>query len=250
MNENLYKYTLRLADNGLILSHRLAEYISCAPFLEEDLALTNTGLDLLGQSEALLKYAAEMKGGIDEDWLAFARNEEDYYNFHMVEYPNEDYGYVITRQFFIDVFNFFNYSQLVNSKDSTIAAIAAKALKEVTYHLRRSSEWIVRLGDGTEESNARIQNCLNNLWMYIDEFFETDQIHAQLQSEGIAADLDLVRKQWNQKVEAVLAEASLKKPEGAKYSLVYGKDGGHTEYMGFLLCELQYLKNRYPEAIW
>lgn len=250
MNENLYKYTLRLADNGLILSHRLAEYISCAPFLEEDLALTNTGLDLLGQSEALLKYAAEMKGGIDEDWLAFARNEEDYYNFHLVEYPNEDYGYVITRQFFIDVFNFFNYSQLVNSKDSTIAAIAAKALKEVTYHLRRSSEWIVRLGDGTAESKERIQTCISDLWMYVDEFFETDELHTNLHKEGIATDLDLIRKQWHQKVAEVLEEATLTKPEGAKYSLVYGKDGGHTEYMGFLLADMQFLKNKYPEAIW
>lgn len=250
MNNNLYKYTLRLADNGLILSHRLAEYISCAPFLEEDLALTNTGLDLLGQSEALLKYAAEQRGDVDEDYLAFGRNEEDYYSFHITEYPNEDYGYVIARQFLVDVFNFYNYSQLVDSKDETIAAIAKKAIKEVTYHLRRSSEWIIRLGDGTDESKARIQQCLDDLWMYTDEFFESDEVQDELQKQGIASDLDTIRKQWNQKVADVLNEATLTKPEKPKYSLVYGKDGGHTEFMGFLLADMQYLKNRYPEAIW
>ncbi|CAG5076453.1 1,2-phenylacetyl-CoA epoxidase subunit PaaC [Parvicella tangerina] len=250
MNDSLYKYTLRLADNGLILSHRLAEYISCAPFLEEDLALTNTGLDLLGQSEALLKYAAEIKGGVDEDWLAFARNEEDYFNFHMVEYPNEDYGYVIARQFLIDVFNYYNYTQLVDSKDERIAAVAKKAIKEVTYHLRRSSEWIIRLGDGTEESKTRIQQCLEDLWMYTDEFFEVDEVQEELHKQGIASDLNVIRKQWNQKVAEVLEEATLTKPEKPKYSLVYGKDGGHTEYMGFLLADMQYLKNRYPEATW
>lgn len=250
MNEHLYKYTLRLADNGLILSHRLAEYISCAPFLEEDLALTNTGLDLLGQAEAFLKYAAEQRGDTDEDYLAFARNEEDYYNFHIVEYPNEDYGYVIARQFLMDVFNYYNYKQLVESKDETIAAIAQKAIKEVTYHLRRSSEWIIRLGDGTDESKSRIQSCINDLWMYTDEFFELDDLHEELQKTGIASDLDMIRKQWHQKVGEVLEEATLTKPEQPKYSLVYGKDGGHTEYMGFLLADMQFLKNRYPEAIW
>lgn len=250
MNDNLYKYTLRLSDNGLILSHRLAEYISCAPFLEEDLALTNTGLDLLGQSEALLKYAAEQKSDRDEDALAFARNEEEYYNFHITEYPNEDYGYVIARQFLIDVFNFYNYTQLVNSKDQTIAGVAQKAIKEVTYHLRRSSEWIIRLGDGTDESKQRIQQCIDDLWMYTDEFFETDDVHEALQQLGIAADLEVIRKQWHQKVAEILTEATLSKPEKPKYSLVYGKDGGHTEYMGFLLADMQFLKNKYPEAIW
>jgi ring-1,2-phenylacetyl-CoA epoxidase subunit PaaC len=210
----------------------------------------NTGLDLIGQAEALLKYAAEQKGDVDEDYLAFARNEEDYLNFHIVEYPNTDFGYLITRQFFMDVFNYYNYSQLVNSSDATIAGIAGKALKECTYHLKRSSEWIVRLGDGTAESKERIQACINELWMYVDEFFEVDELHENMQKQGVAADLDTIRKQWNQKVSEVLEEATLTKPEGAKYSLVYGKDGGHTEYMGFILCEMQFLKNRYPEATW
>lgn len=250
MNQELYQYTLRLADTALILSHRLCEYTSCGPFLEEDLASMNTGLDLIGQAEAFLKYAAELSGNTNEDKLAFQRNEEDYKNFHIVEYPNSDFGYLVTRQFYIDVFNYYNYSQLVNSKDATISAIAGKAIKEVTYHLKRSSEWIIRLGDGTAESKERIQACLNDLWMYVDEFFETDEIHSTLLKQGIAADLDVIRKQWHKKVDEVLEEATLTKPEGAKHSLVYGKDGGHTEYMGFILSEMQYLNNRYPEAIW
>lgn len=250
MNQDLYTYTLRLADTPLILSHRLCEYTSCGPFLEEDLASMNTGLDLIGQAEALLKYAAELKGDTNEDKLAFQRNEEDYFNFHIVEYPNKDFGYLVVRQFYIDVFNYFNYSQLLNSKDATIAGVAAKAMKEVTYHLKRSSEWIVRLGDGTAESKERIQTCLNDLWMYVDEFFEIDEVQKNMQEQGIGSDLALIRKQWHQKVEEVLEEATLTKPEGAKYSLVYGKDGGHTEYMGFLLSEMQFLNNRYPEATW
>ena len=250
MNTDLYNYTLRLADNGLILSHRLAEYISCGPFLEEDLALTNTGLDLLGQSEALLKYAASLNGNVDEDYLAFGREEYEYLNFHIVEYPNEDYGYLITRQFFMDVFNYYNYTQLKASKDETIAAIAAKSLKEVTYHLKRSSEWIIRLGDGTEESHNKIQSCIDNLWMYVDEFFETDEIQEKLHVAGIASDINLLKKQWHSKVEEVLEAATLKKPVQAKFSLVYGKDGGHTDFMGYLLAEMQFLKNRFPNEVW
>jgi ring-1,2-phenylacetyl-CoA epoxidase subunit PaaC len=250
MKEDLYQYTLRLADNGLILSHRLAEYISCGPFLEEDLALTNTGLDLLGQAEALLKYAAEQNGTIDADWLAFGREEYDYRNFHVVEYPNEDYGYLITRQFFMDVFNYFNFTQLQDSKDDTISAIAAKSLKEVTYHLKRSSEWIVRLGDGTEESHNRIQKCIDDLWMYVDEFFEEDEVNESLKASGVASDLSVIRKEWHAKVAEVLELATLTKPEQPKYSLVYGKDGGHTDFMGYLLTELQFLKNRFPNEVW
>jgi len=250
MSTDLYKYTLRLADNGLILSHRLAEYISCAPFLEEDLALTNTGLDLLGQSEALLKYAAEQNGSVDEDYLAFGREEYEYYNFHMVEYPNEDYGYVIARQFLMDVFNYYNYTLLKDSKDKTIAAIAAKSIKEATYHLKRSSEWIIRLGDGTEESREKIQTCINDLWMYVDEFFETDEVHERLVAAGIAADISAVKTSWNKKVSEVLEAATLTKPTLPKYSLVYGKDGGHTDYMGYILTEMQFLKNRFPKAVW
>ncbi len=250
MNTDLYKYTLRLADNSLILGHRLSEYISCGPFLEEDLALTNTGLDLIGQAEALLKYAAEQNGTIDEDYLAFGREEYEYLNFHLVEYPNEDYGYLITRQFLMDVFNVINYTLLKDSKDATIAAIAAKSLKEVTYHLKRSSEWMIRLGDGTQESHDKIQECVNNLWMYTDEMFDIDEVHERLQKEGIAADLSLIKKQWHAKVDEVFEIATIKKPELPKYSLVYGKDGGHTDYMGYLLAEMQFLKNRFPKEVW
>ena len=150
----------------------------------------------------------------------------------------------------MDVFNYYNYTLLKDSKDQTIAAIAAKSIKEATYHLKRSSEWIVRLGDGTEESNEKIQACINELWMYVDEFFETDEVHDRLVAAGIAADITKVKVSWNKKVSEILETATLKKPELPKYSLVYGKDGGHTDYMGYILTEMQFLKNRFPKEVW
>jgi ring-1,2-phenylacetyl-CoA epoxidase subunit PaaC len=250
MNSNLFQYTLRLADNGLILSHRLAEYVSCGPFMEEDLAITNVGLDLLGQAEAFLKYAAQIKGDTDEDALAFGRDEEDYTNFHLVEYPNEDYGFLIARQFLFDAFNHSLYSHLKNSKDATIAAIAAKSLKEVNYHYKRSSEWIIRLGDGTEESSQRIQNCFDLLWMYTHELFEADALDKEMLSQGIGVDLSVIKQEWDKRIVEVFEEATLTIPNVAKHSLVYGKQGGHTEYMGYLLAEMQFLKIRYPKEVW
>ncbi len=250
MNTDLYKYTLRLADTALILSHRLCEYTSKGPFLEEDLASMNTGLDYIGQAEALLKYAAKQNGTVDADQLAFAREEDEYANFHLVEFPNQDFGYLITRQFFMDVFSFYNFQLLKESKDETLAALAAKSLKEVTYHLKRSSEWMIRLGDGTAESHDRIQGCVNHLWMYVDEMFDEDEVNTNLLKENIATDLSEVKKKWMKKVSEVFEIATLTKPEQPKYSLVYGKDGGHTEYMGFLLTEMQFLKNRFPQDTW
>jgi ring-1,2-phenylacetyl-CoA epoxidase subunit PaaC len=250
MNTKLYQYTLRLADNGLILSHRLAEYVSRGPFMEEDLAITNVGLDLLGQAEAFLKYAAELKGGVTEDDLAFTRDEEEYTNFHLVEYPNEDYGYLIARQFLFDAYNIALYTQLKNSKDTTIASIAAKSLKEVNYHYKRSSEWIVRLGDGTEESHNRIQQCFNELWMYTHEFFEADDLDREMAANGIGVDLSVIQNEWNRRIADVFTEATLNIPAVPKHSLVYGKQGGHTEYMGYLLAEMQFLRIKYPNEVW
>jgi ring-1,2-phenylacetyl-CoA epoxidase subunit PaaC len=250
MNTNLYQYTLRLADNGLILSHRLAEYVSRGPFMEEDLAITNVGLDLLGQAEAFLKYAAELKGGVTEDDLAFTRDEEEYTNFHLVEYPNEDYGFLIARQFLFDAYNIALYTQLKNSKDATLASIAAKSLKEVNYHYKRSSEWIVRLGDGTAESHDRIQQCFNALWMYTHELFEADDLDREMAANGIGVDVSLIQADWNKRIADVFDEATLSIPTVAKHSLVYGKQGGHTEYMGYLLAEMQFLRIKYPNEVW
>lgn len=250
MENNLYKFCLRLGDTNFILSHRLGEYSSNGPFLEEDLSITNVALDLIGQGEAFYKYAAELKGGITADDLAYRRDEIDYQNFHLVEYPNKDFAYITVRQFFIDTYNYYLYTALKSSTDETIAAIAAKSLKEVTYHLKRSSEWMLRLGDGTQESHDKTQTAVNHLWMYTDELFDMDDVHSALVSKGIAVDLSEIQNQWNDKVNAVLTEATLKKPDHVKHSLVYGKHGGHTECMGFILTDIQYLTNRYPDAIW
>jgi len=251
MENNLYTYCLRLADTSLILSYRLAEYSSHGPFLEEDLAITNVGLDLIGQAESLYKYAAEIKGGgLTADDIAYKRDEIDYKNLHLVEYPNEDFAYITVRQFFMDVYNYYIYSDLKNSSDKTIAAIAAKSLKEVTYHLRRSSEWMSRLGDGTEESHNKVQTAVNELWMYTDELFDMDNTDQELIANGVAIDLNEIEKRWSQKVNDVLVQATLKKPEHVKHSLVYGKNGGHTEFMGYILNEMQYLPNKFPDATW
>ena len=239
-----------MGDTSLILSHRLADYSSYGPFLEEDLALTNVGLDLIGQAEGFFKYAAEIKGGITADEIAYKRDEVDYKNVHLVEYPNEDFAFITVRQFFIDAYNYYLYTALKNSSDSTIAAIAAKSLKEVTYHLKRSSEWMLRLGDGTEESHNKVQTAVNELWMYTDELFDMDETDKDLIAKGVAVDLAEIEKLWSEKVNSILEEATLTKPEHKKHSLVYGKNGGHTEFMGYILNDMQYLPNRYPDAIW
>ncbi|MEC8602893.1 MAG: 1,2-phenylacetyl-CoA epoxidase subunit PaaC [Bacteroidota bacterium] len=251
MNSNLYTYCLRLADNGLILSHRIAEYCSAGPQLEEDLAITNVGLDLLGQAESFLKYAAEIKGdGTTEDDLAFKRKEKDFYCVHLTELPNVDYAYIMARQFLMDTFNYLLYKELVNSNDETIAGISAKAIKEVTYHLSRSSDWIIRLGQGTEESHQRIQTAFDEIWMFTDELFESDEIELSLAEEGVGVDSSKLRVNWQKKINEVFALAGLSVPKIQKHSLQYGKFGLHTEYLGYLLAEMQHIPLLYPDAKW
>ena len=251
MESNLYKFCLRLADTSFILSYRLGEYVSHGPFLEEDLSITNVGLDLIGQAESLFKYAAEIKGGnVTDDDIAYKREESEYLNFHLVEYPNEDFAFITVRQFFMDVYNYYLFTALKNSSDPTIAAVAAKSIKEVNYHLKRSRKWMLRLGDGTEESHNKIQYAVNELWKYTDELFDMDVIHRSLIDEGVAFDLKEVEKNWIKEVEDTLSEATVSKPEHIKHSLVYGKNGGHTDFMGYILTDLQYLTNRYPDATW
>ncbi len=248
--ESLFKYCLRLADNSLILGHRLGEYSSHGPFLEEDLALTNVALDHIGLAEALLKYAGEVEGqGRGEDVLAYKRPETEYYNVQLVEYPNQDFAYLTARQFFMDAFNHFLYEELTKSADETIAGLAAKTVKEVAYHLRRSSEWIVRLGDGTAESKERIQTAINDLWMYTGELFEMDEVDRELLDLGIGVDLQSVKAKWDLRVNEVLNLATLTRPEDT-YMANGGRNGYHTEHMGYILAEMQYLPNTYPDAIW
>jgi ring-1,2-phenylacetyl-CoA epoxidase subunit PaaC len=250
MSQHLFKYCLRLADNGLILGHRLAENCSYGPYLEEDLSITNTALDLLGQAEEFLKYAAEIEGkGRTADDLAYKRPEIKFYNVQLTEQPNGDFAHLMVRQFFMDAYNFYLYNSLKESSDSTIAAIAAKSLKEVTYHLRRSSEWIIRLSNGTVESKERIEKAIDDLWQFTFEPFEMDEVDKELISDGVAADLKIVREQWDTKVNEIFKMAELVRPEDG-YKATGSRIGHHTEYLGYILSEMQYLPRAYPTAKW
>ncbi len=250
MNQSLYEYCLRLGDTPLILSQRIGEYCSKAPHLEEDLAITNVGLDLLGQAENFLTYAASLKEKLTADELAFKRKEKDFRSFHLVEVPNIDFAFVLVRQFFIDVYHNLFYASLCNSKDETIAGISKKSIKEVRYHLQRSQDWIIRLGQGTEESNHRLQVAINELWMYIDELFYDNDIDNQMTKEGIGVSNREIKNDWFNIVNNTLNDAGLSSPENIPYTLQYGKDGFHTEYMGYLLAEMQHLPLLYPDSKW
>lgn len=247
---HLQKYSLRIADNSWILGNRLGEYSSKGPFLEEDLAITNVGLDHVGLAESVYKYVAELDGTKSADDFAFRRAEHEYYNIQLVEYPNEDFAYIMARQFLFDVYQFFFLEALAESKDETLAALAQKSLKEVTYHIRRSTQWMYRLGDGTEVSHIKIQTAINHLWMYKDELFFMDETDEEMIKAGVGVDLNAVQEKWNERVEEVLTKATLTLPEMPVYSLEYGKNGHHTDYMGYILLDLQYLNNKYPDAKW
>ena len=250
MHQSLYEYCIRLGDTPLILSQRIGEYCSKAPHLEEDLAITNVGLDLLGQAENFLTYAASLKEELTADELAFKRKEKDFRSFHLVEVPNIDFAYVLVRQFFIDVYHNLFYTSLCNSKDETIAGISKKSIKEVRYHLQRSQDWIIRLGQGTEESNHRLQVAINELWMYVDELFYDNEIDNEMTKEGIGVSNREIKNDWFNMVTDTLNDAGLSLPENIPYTLQYGKDGFHTEYMGYLLAEMQHLPLLYPDAKW
>ncbi|MFT4985771.1 MAG: ring-1,2-phenylacetyl-CoA epoxidase subunit PaaC [Glaciecola sp.] len=238
-----------MGDNSLILGHRLSEYCSKGPFLEEDLAISNVGLDHLGQSEAFLDYAAKLSGNTSADHLAFRRVESEYLNVQLVEAPAVDFGIIMAKQFYMDVFNYYLYTEMRKSSDDTLSAIAEKSLKEVTYHLRRSADWIKRLGDGTEESHLRIQEALNDLWLYTGELFEKDEVELELASAGIVPNVDDIKPKWLGMINEVLSEATLTLPEGT-FMQSGGRVGHHTEGMGFILTDMQYLNRVYPDAKW
>ncbi len=248
--EALGKYLLRLADTNLILGQRLAEWCGTGPFLEEDLAMTNISLDLFGTAEALLKYACEVEGkGRTADELTFRRPEREFTNILLVEQPNVDFGATILRQLFVDAFDYYHYSELSKSSDPIIAGVAAKASKETTYHLRHSESWVIRLGDGTEESHQRMQNALNELWRFTDEQFEMNEVDAMLIEERIAVDLAPIKAKWLEKVIPVLSEATLQIPENT-FMQRGGREGKHSEHFGFLLAEMHYIPRAYPDATW
>lgn len=245
MSISLINYTLHLADNALILAQRNSEWCGHGPVLEQDIAITNITLDLIGQSRNLYQYAAQLIGGdMDEDKLAYLRNEREYCNCLLTEQPNGDWGQTILRQFLFSAYQHLLYEKLQQSNDQQLAAISAKALKEVTYHLRWSSEWVIRLGDGTEESHQRMQKAVEELWRYTGELF----IPAEY--EKIAGiDMSVLQDSWLQKINEIFAEATLVIPEKT-FMQTGGKTGIHTEHMGFLLTELQYMQRAYPNSSW
>lgn len=246
----LFEYCLRLGDNSLVLGHRLSEWCGHGPILEEDIAMINIALDLVGQSRTMLQYAAEVEGkGRSEDDLAYLRDVLGFRNSLLAEQPNGDFAVTMMRQFLITAFNYHLYETLKSSKDATIAAFAEKSLKEVSYHLRHSGEWIVRLGDGTEESHERVQTALDDLWMFTGDLFETTEGDELLVKEGIAADMNDIKVKWESTVNEVLEKATLKKP-GSDYMMTGSRTGKHTEHLGYLLAEMQFLPRAYPGAEW
>ncbi|MEM6461610.1 MAG: 1,2-phenylacetyl-CoA epoxidase subunit PaaC [Pseudomonadota bacterium] len=249
-NVNLFTYLLRLADDHLILSQRLGEWCSAAPTLEEDLALANIALDLIGQARSLYSYAGEVEGkGRDEDQLAFLRYEQDYLNALITEQPNGDFAHTIVRQFFISAFMVPFWRKMEQSADETLAAIAAKASKEVAYHLRHTSEWVIRLGDGTQESRSRMIEALDDLVIYTGELFENDSIAEAAIEAGYGVDVSEIKDEWDHTVASVLREATLELPS-VRHMQTGGRSGRHTEHLGHILSELQYMQRAYPGMSW
>lgn len=270
---NLVKYTLQLADNALIYGHRLGEWCGHGPILEQDIALTNIGLDYIGQCRSFYQHAANLfnalpsdeKSGmflspsieelvkkgesLDEDNLAYLRDGWDYRNVLLVEQPNGNWADTVARAFFFDVFNHLYYTELQKSKDVQLAAVAEKSLKEITYHKRWSSEWIIRLGDGTKESHEKMQQSINDLWLFTGEMFNMSTAEQALLEEGISANAAELQESWMQQVADIFKEATMAIPENS-WMQKGGKDGKHSEHLGYILAELQFVQRAYPGMKW
>ena len=254
-------YTLHLADNALILGHRNSEWCGHGPVLEQDIAITNISLDLIGQARNFYQYAAELTneakasspqgeevgGEVTEDTLAYLRDARDFKNCLLVEQPNGDWAVTILRQFLFSVYQYLLYQRLQTSNDGELAAIAEKALKEVTYHIRWSSEWVIRLGDGTEESHKKILKAIDDLWMFTGELFKPALYETEVVEDGV--DVANLKDGWMQKVKNVFGEATLPVPENV-WMQSGGKEGMHTEYLGYILADMQFLQRAYPDCEW
>jgi ring-1,2-phenylacetyl-CoA epoxidase subunit PaaC len=246
----LFEYLLRLGDDRLVLGHRLAQWCGHAPILEEDIALANIALDCIGQANYILDLAADTEGsGRSADDLAYLREEIEFRNVAMVELPNGDFGFTIARQFLFSAFAVDLLEALQQSSHAELAGIAGKALKESRYHLRHSREWVLRLGDGTEESHRRIQASFDDLWMYTGELFETDAVDEELLAEQIISDVAALEPKWRQRVAATLEEATLTVPDN-RYMISGGRQGRHTEHLGHMLAQMQILPRSHPGATW
>jgi ring-1,2-phenylacetyl-CoA epoxidase subunit PaaC len=257
MNESLINYTLHLADNALILGHKNSEWTGHGPALEQDIAITNIALDLIGQARNFYQYAAELINQSTnqpinqstEDSLAYLRDAQNFKNILLVEQPNGDWAKTILRQFFFSAYQYFLYQKLQKSKDTQLAAIAEKSLKEVTYHLRWSSEWVIRLGAGTEESHARMNNAIDDLYPFTGEMFEPVDYEIETTSAQIGVDVSSIKNDWLQKIKQVFEEATLIIPENV-WMQSGGKKGIHSEHLGYILAEMQFLQRAYPDSVW
>jgi ring-1,2-phenylacetyl-CoA epoxidase subunit PaaC len=249
-NADLFEYLLQLGDDRLVLGHRLSEWCGHGPILEEDIALANIALDLIGQATLYLRLAAEIEGkGRSEDTLAYFREAVEFRNIQMVELPRGDFAFTIVRQFFFDAYSYHLLEQLQKSSHLELAGIAAKGYKEVRYHLRHSSEWVQRLGDGTEESRARAQKAVDDLWRFTGEMFMSDEIDQRMQASGVGADLAAVKQQWDAIVRDVFGCATLSIP-AESFMLSGGRKGRHTEYLGHMLSEMQIVARSHPGVEW
>jgi ring-1,2-phenylacetyl-CoA epoxidase subunit PaaC len=266
MNNYLIDYTLHLADNALILGHRNSEWCGHGPVLEQDIAITNISLDLIGQARNFYQYAAELInssrkaesskappsegfGEASEDKLAYLRDVHEFKNCLLAEQPKGDWAVTILRQFFFSTYQFYLYQQLQESKDEQLAAIAAKSLKEVTYHLRWSSEWVIRLGDGTDESHSRIKTAIDMLWSYTGELFIPATYEQQAANAGVGADVSSLKNKWQEKVNEIFSEATLVMPVNSNMHMG-GKEGKHTDNLKEILTDLQFMQRTYPNSEW
>tara|TARA_Y100000588_G_scaffold389585_1_gene492637 strand:+ start:45211 stop:45966 length:756 start_codon:yes stop_codon:yes gene_type:complete len=246
----LFKYVLSLGDDALISAQRLAQWAYKAPFLEEDIALSNISLDLFGRANFLLEYAAELKGeNTTADDLAFKRDERKFTNLLMCEHPNGNFADTIVCRFFLDAYDKLFFYTLSKSRDKQLASIAAKAIKETTYHYRHSSNWVIRLGDGTEGSHRKVQEAINNLWTFTGEFFKMTQTDIVMMKKKVGVDRKALKIEWDKTINDVCKEATLRIPENS-FMTTGGREGIHTEHLGHLLSDMQYLQRAYPDATW
>lgn len=250
MDTALLEYTLRLGDDALINGQRLSEWCGHGPFLEEDVGVANTALDLIGRARLLLDYAGRLEGkGRDEDALAFTRDERQWRNLLIAELPRGDFAFTTMRQFLVDACHRHLFTELLTSRDATLAGIAGRAAKEAEYHLRHTTEWVLRLGGGTEESHARVQRALDELWSFTPEMFERDTVTDAMEEAGVAPTTAMLETEWARTVESVLRAAGLTVPKG-EWPHTGGRQGLHTEHFGFLLAEMQFVQRAYPGQKW
>ena len=244
------EYVVRLGDDALILGHRLSEWCRNAPFLEEDLALSNVALDFIGRARMFYTYAAELSGQeVTEDTFAYQRDCRDFKNHLIHELPRGDFAFTMVRQYFVDVYSLAFMTSLLESSDPRLAAIAGKAIKESEYHLRRSEEWMMRLGESTQESHRRLQSAVDELWRFTGELFDQDAPERELVANGVAVDTRALEADWDQTIAATMSKISIEIPKD-ELQVTGGREGKHTEFLGFLLSELQFLQRAYPGLEW